>query len=324
MPSNINNPEMPLYVVCDNKTLAAAKADGSWPLAHFTFLQSENADPVTGHSRIYYAEIIASDPGLPFVPKGDPNRYIEEVELEELKHIVWAGVEVLHRKSHVVMEHGTHILDVDISKHPEAICGAVAAWSTHPVFGKYAPTEGWVQLVARHVGGGTIHYVVSDALADGAGTKHDYEDMLLGGVCNFRLFLPPFLDTPRVDANGEVGGTWIESVIKALSLSPEDSIKAGREALTKWHMNDNAFKGATRAVATGREPSNPALVLNGIEDGTTIDLAELDVNGKTDVYVYAKIGQQLVNLRTIRWDGSAFARALVNQFRQHRFGLVSL
>lgn len=312
----MNNTITALAVV-SNVELAEAKASGKWPLARITVL-SGDPDPATGRKRRYYAEIV-SNPDAGWVTKGDPGRYIEQAELEDLKHAAWAAVEVFHQRRCVVMEHGTHILDVDVSKTPEAVVGAVAAWSTHPTFGKYAPSEGWVQLLARNVGGGHVHYVAGGLLSDGQETKYDYEDMLTEGTANFRLFIPPFLDAVR-EGGGEK--SWVDALIESLELEPEASKAKSREALTRWHMNDDAFQGARRDIVTGRVPGMEALVLNSVVDGEVIDLSEVESGAR--LYVYAKVGPQWISLRTVLWDQSATAVALVNRNRQYRFSLSPL
>jgi hypothetical protein len=310
--------QLPVFSIVTNTELAQAKTEGRYPLASITFLKADKPD-VNNRMRVYYAEIVSNIEAA-WVTKGSPDRDIDQIELEDLKHAAWAGVEVFYQHRNAVMEHGTHILDVDMTKTPERNVGAIAAWSTHPNFSKYAPQEGWVALKARNVGAGNIHYVVGGPLSDGQETKYDYEDMLVSQSANFRLFIPPFLDTPKVFADGTVGGTWIETLLSSLQLPREESIAASKVAATKFAINQDAYEGAKRDVANDRVIPASALCVGDV-DGNPLDLAEVtDVR----VHVYAKIGGSFTMLRSFTWDHSPFAVALVNKYRQHLFSLKAL
>lgn len=305
----MENTALKTVAIVTVEELNAAKSNGSWPLAHVMI--QKNAETGVAH----YVEIV-SDVDAPWITKGGPNvdytNGQNQTVLSELKHAMWAAVEVFHQHKLAVHESGLHLFAIDETK-PEAVIGAVASWCQNPIFAQFAPSDGWKALRMRKVAG-NVRYIPGDWANDDQSTKYDYEDMLLGCEANFRLFLPAWLSNSRMAD----GNTWIGAVINALTLEREESIAESKKAIIRWSTNQSEHQQAARAASSGKTIDASKLVVPQFGGGT-IDVDRLST--PITLYCYTVDGDKDSFLCAISYDGSTYKKGLVAAKRHHFFSL---
>lgn len=298
----------PTFKYVTNAEYNAAKEAGQWPLATIVAIKSDFPGS-DGQIHPFWFEVVTNLDSSWVVKDGKDSagRFLEgdalNAEVHDIKHALWACVDVLHTHRLTVMEHGCHIFGFDDGK-AETVAGAVAAWCRNPKFVALAPREGWVNVLWRNG-----HYVAREPLGYDAETKHDYEDMILTGSANFHLEIPIFLQK------------WADTVVEALSLSAEDSVAKSRLNLGGWQIRQDTNGKVTGQIANGSLPEVGTVTLLD-KDGNTLPLAQ--VKPGTLLYFYRKLNGVLVlQPPVIAWDGSARRLGTVADY-SHKGFVVSL
>jgi hypothetical protein len=290
-----------LFKILTTEEYNASKESGTWPLASIVAVRSDYPD-ADGHRSVYFLEVV-SDVNAPWVNKGTRNKEGDQLsrEVEDIKHAAWAAVEVFHQHRNTVMESGCHILGFDENR-PEVVgAGAVAAWCRNPKFARFAPREGWSEIIWRNG-----HYIGGAELQYGQEAKHDYEDMLVTHAANFHIAIPPFL------------AKWAETVVDALEAEAEESKKVSGQRLTGWTIRQDVRQAVVRHETNGSTPpvGDVSFLLT---DGTSMPLSE--VSPADVLYFYRRVDGQFVYQAYVAWDGSSYRRAMIAENARRGFAV---
>lgn len=292
----------PTFKILSTEEYNASKEAGLWPVASIVAVRSDfpNAD---GTRNVYFIEAVLN-PENSWVTKNCKGKEGDALdrEVEDIKHASWALVDALHQHSLTVMESGTHIFGFDEGR-PECVAGAVAAWTRNPKFAKFAPIEGWAEVIWRNG-----HYLGGVPLNYGQSTKHDYVDMIVTNSANFHISVPPFL------------GKWAETVVDALSKTAEESLAHSRQKMQTWSIKQDVYQTVAAKVAYGSvaEVGSISMVL---VDGTALALSS--VTPGDILYFYRKVDGENVYQCYVTWDGSEKRRGAIAEYAR-RGSLVSL